>query len=386
MHHLTTLDWIALGIVALSAFAGWKRGLIASALSLAGLVAGAYAGSRVAPHLLRGGSASQWTPLAGLAGAIVGAGLGQAVASLAGSFLRGGLRLTPFLLLDSFGGVAFGAVTGLAFVWVLGATALLLPGQTQLRNAVQRSQIVRRLNQEVPPHRLLHLLARIDPFPSIAGPAAPNKPPSASVLRDATIRRASQAVVRVLGTACGIGVEGSGWFVRGDLVVTAAHVVAGQDDTRVQIPGIDGLHGAQVVAFDPRNDVAVLRVPGANVRALELATPQDGAAVAIVGYPGNGALTATPGRVGHTALVLTEDAYGRGPVSRTITALSGKIRHGNSGGPVIDKDGRVEATVFAARIGQVNGHAGGFGVPEQFVQRAVQRAQGPVSTGSCAAG
>jgi S1-C subfamily serine protease len=382
MDGLTTLDWIALGVVALSAFAGWRRGLIASALSLAGLVAGAYAGSRIAPHLLRGGSASQWTPAAGLVGALVGAALGQAVASLAGSVIRGGLRLTPFRLLDSLGGIAFGAVAGLAFVWVLGATALLVPGQTQLRHAVQRSAIVSRLNEEVPPHRLLHLLARIDPFPSIAGPAAPNEPPSPSVLRDVTIRRASRAVVRVLGTACGIGVEGSGWFARGDLVVTAAHVVAGQDDTRVQIPDVDGLHDAQVVAFDPRNDVAVLRVPGANAHALELATPQDGAAMAIVGYPGNGALTATPGRVGRTAVVLTEDAYGRGPVSRTITALSGKIRHGNSGGPAIDKDGRVEATVFAARIGS----SGGFGVPQQFVQRALQKAQGPVSTGSCATG
>jgi S1-C subfamily serine protease len=382
MHHLTTLDWIALGIIALSAFAGWRRGLIASALSLAGLVAGAYAGSRIAPHLLNNGSASQWTPLASLVGAIVGATLLQAVASVAGSMARGGLRLTPFRLLDSLGGIVFGAVTGLAFVWVLGATALLVPGQTQLRDAVQRSAIVRRLDEAVPPHRLLHLLARIDPFPSIAGPAAPTEPPSPSVLRDPVIRRASHAVVRVLGTACGVGIEGSGWFARSDLVVTAAHVVAGEHDTRVQIPGLDGLHAAQVVAFDPRNDVAVLRVPGVSVRALELSQPIDGAPVAIVGYPGNGPLTATAGRVGRTAVVLTQDAYGRGPVARTITALSGNIRHGNSGGPAIDRNGRIEATVFAARVGS----PGGFGVPQQFVQRALRSAQGPVSTGSCAAG
>src|SRR3954451_23674299 len=219
MDGLTTLDWIALGVVALSAFAGWRRGLIASALSLAGLVAGAYAGSRVAPHLLRGGSASQWTPLAGLVGAIVGASLGQAVANLAGSVVRGGLRLTPFRILDSLGGLAFGAVTGLAFVWVLGATALLVPGQTGLRDAVRRSEIVRRLDERVPPRRLLHLLARIDPFPSIAGPAAPDVPPTTKVLRDPVIQRASHAVARVIGTACGVGVEGTGWFVRGDLIV-----------------------------------------------------------------------------------------------------------------------------------------------------------------------
>jgi S1-C subfamily serine protease len=379
--HLTTLDWIALGLIAFAAFAGWRRGLISSALSLLGLVAGAYAGSRVAPHLLHGGAASQWAPLSSLVGAILGATLLQTVASLAASFLRGGLRLTPFRFLDSLGGLAFGAVTGLALVWVLGATALLVPGQPGLRDAVRRSEIVRRLDETVPPRKLLHLLARIDPFPSIAGPAAPQVPPSKVVLRDLVIRRASRAVVRVVGTACGVGIEGTGWFARSDLVVTAAHVVAGEDDTRVQIQGVDGLHDAQTVAFDRRNDVAVLRVPGANVRALELAQPEDGAAVAIVGYPENGPLTATAGRVGRTAVVLTEDAYGRGPVSRTITALSGDIQHGNSGGPAIDKSGRVEATVFAARIGS----SGGFGVPQQFVERALRAAQDPVSTGSCAA-
>jgi S1-C subfamily serine protease len=379
--HLTTLDWIALGLIAFAAFAGWRRGLISSALSLLGLVAGAYAGSRVAPHLLHGGAASQWAPLSSLVGAILGATLLQTVASLAASFLRGGLRLTPFRFLDSLGGLAFGAVTGLALVWVLGATALLVPGQPGLRDAVRRSEIVRRLDETVPPRKLLHLLARIDPFPSIAGPAAPQVPPSTVVLRDLVIRRASRAVVRVVGTACGVGIEGTGWFARSDLVVTAAHVVAGEDDTRVQIQGVDGLHDAQTVAFDRRNDVAVLRVPGANVRALELAQPEDGAAVAIVGYPENGPLTATAGRVGRTAVVLTEDAYGRGPVSRTITALSGDIQHGNSGGPAIDKSGRVEATVFAARIGS----SGGFGVPQQFVERALRAAQDPVSTGSCAA-
>src|SRR5204862_4698047 len=124
----------------------------------------------------------------------------------------------------------------------------------------------------------------------IAGPAAPNEPPSKSVLRDPVIRRASHAVVRVIGTACGVGVEGTGWFARGDLVVTAAHVVAGEDDTRVQIPDVDGLHDAEVVAFDPRNDVAVLRVTGASVRALELAEPTNGAAVAVVGSPEYGPL------------------------------------------------------------------------------------------------
>ena len=379
---MTAVDWIALALILFSALGGWRRGLIASALSLAGLVVGAWVGSRAAPHLLQGGAESQWAPLASLVGALAGAALLQTVAALAGSFVRGGLRLTPFRLLDSLGGLVLGAATGLVLVWVAAATALLVPGQTQFRKEVQRSAIVRRLDEAVPPRKLLHLLARIDPFPSIAGPAAPNEPPDRSVRRNPVIRRAAQSVVRILGTACGVGVEGTGWFAKPDLVVTAAHVVAGEDDTRVQLVGHAGLVAAHAVAFDPHNDVAILRLDGVRGRPLPVAEPTDGAAVAIVGYPENGPLTSTPGRIGRTATVLTQDAYGRGPVSRTITAVAGVIRHGNSGGPAIDLRGRVETTVFAARLNA----SGGFGVPTSLVERALASTQPRVSTGGCAAG
>jgi uncharacterized membrane protein required for colicin V production len=379
---LTVVDWIALALILFSALGGWRRGLIASALSLIGLVAGAYAGSRLGPHLLRGGAASQWTPVASLIGAVIGAVLLQAVASLAGAFVRGGLRLTPFRFFDSAAGVLFGAATGFAFVWVLGATALLLPGQTRFRQEVLRSTIVRRLDAAVPPRTVLHLLARIDPFPAIAGPAAPAQPPSPSVLRNPVIRRASHSVVRILGTACGLGLEGTGWFVRPHLVVTAAHVVAGEHDTRIQLLGSSRLLAATPVLFDVKNDIAFLVVRGAERRGLPLQSPVDGAAVAIVGYPEDGPLTSTPGRVGRTATVLSQNAYGRGPVSRTITALAGSVRHGNSGGPAIDTRGRVQASVFAARIST----SGGFGTPSTFVTDALRARQEPVSTGSCAAG
>jgi uncharacterized membrane protein required for colicin V production len=377
----TVLDWIALGVVAFTALAGLRRGLVASALSLAGLAAGAYAGSRVAPHLLHGGARSPWTPLAGLLGAIVGAVLLQTLGTLAGSFLRGGLRLTPLRLLDSVGGLVLGAATGLVLVWVLGATALLVPGQTSLRREVQRSEILRRLDELVPPRRLLHLLARIDPFPAIAGPAAPSQPLSPAITHNAAVARASASVVRVLGTACGIGVEGSGWFATHELVVTAAHVVAGEQSTGVQTPGESGIRAADVVAYDPHDDVAVLRVRDAAATPLRLVEPRDGAAVAIVGYPEDGPLTATPGRIGATQVVLTQDAYGHGPVTRTITAVAGDVRHGDSGAPAIDDTGAVESTIFAARVGA----ASGYGVPASVVRRVLDSAaNAPVSTGACA--
>ena len=380
---LTLVDWIALGLIALTAFSGYRRGLIASGLSLAGLVAGAYVGSRIAPRLLHGGASSAWTPIAALAGAVVGALLLQAVAGILGSFLRGGLKLTPFRFLDSLGGIVIGAAAGIALVWVVGASALLVPGQPRLRQEVQRSTIVRRLDEQVPPGRLLGLLARIDPFPSISGPAAPSAPLAAGIVRRPAVERAKASVVRITGSACGIGVEGSGWFATPELVVTAAHVVAGQHDTTVQIPGTPGLYSTKVLAFDTRNDVAVLLVRGAAPAVpLRLADARPDTAVAILGYPENGPLTAIPGRIGRTALILTQDAYGHGPVPRTITAVSGRVRHGNSGGPAVDASGAVESTIFAKRADA----ASGFGVPASLVRRALDRAESPVSTGQCAAG
>ena len=376
----TTVDWVALGIVALAAVSGMRRGLIATALSLAGLVAGAYVGSRIAPHLLRGGSSSPWAAVAGLAGAVIGALLGQVVAGMAGSFLRGGLKLTPFRVIDSVGGFVFGALVGVALVWVIGATALLVPGQTRFRQEAQRSEVIGKLNEAVSPRQLLHLLARIDPFPSITGPAAPAAPPTASTVYDRQILRAARSVVRVLGTSCGVGVEGSGWFASPDLVVTAAHVVAGETDTVVIVQGRARPLRARVVAFDTRNDVAVLRVAGGSATPpLRIADPESGAAVGIVGYPENGPLRLIPGRIGRTQIVLTQDAYGHGPVARTITAVAGRVEHGDSGGPAIDRSGAVQSTIFAARVGGDSG----YGVPGSLVRRALDSARGTVSTGSC---
>jgi uncharacterized membrane protein required for colicin V production len=377
---VTAVDWIAIAVILLCAFSGWRRGLIASALSLAGLIGGAYAGSRIAPHLLHGGDTSRWTPLAGLVGALAGASLLQTVAAMAGAYLRGGLKLTPIRFVDSAGGVVLGALTGLVIVWVAGATALLTPGQASVRRDVLRSHIVRTLNDTVSPRRVLHVLARIDPFPSIVGPDAPNGPLTPAIVLRPAVHAAEQGVVRVVGTACGVGIEGSGWFAAPHRVITAAHVVAGEDDTTVEISGRPRPYRAHVIAFNAHDDVAVLQVAGTSGRPLRTAQPRRGTAVAILGYPENGALSSTPGRIGDTSAVLTRDAYGRGPVTRTITAVAAAVRHGNSGGPAVDARGRVETTIFAARVGEPVG----YGVPTDTVERALRGAHRPVSTGACA--
>lgn len=376
---MTKVDLIALGFVAVTAFIGWKKGLLASALSVAGIVLGAWLGSRLAPALLEGGTSSPYTPLAALAGAAVGAILLETLGTLAGTSLRSRIRKPRLSTFDSFGGLGLGAVAGLAIVWVLGAVALLLPGQADLRHGAQQSALLRRLNEVVSPEKVLNALARIDPFPAIAGPAAPITPPDPRLAHSQGVRAAAPSVVRVLGTACGVGVEGSGWTARTETVVTAAHVVAGQEDTTVELQSGARLP-ADVLAFDRRNDIAVLHVDRLGLRPLRLTRPRNGTAVAVLGFPENGPFTATPARIGRTSVVLADDAYGRGPVTRAITSLGGRVRHGDSGAPAVDANGAVQTTVFAARLRTV----GGYGVPDNVVRAALSSARAPVSTGDCA--
>jgi S1-C subfamily serine protease len=185
----------------------------------------------------------------------------------------------------------------------------------------------------------------------------------------------------VLGTACGLRIAGSGWVVAPSLVVTAAHVVAGEQDTTVTDTRSQLARPAIVVAFDRRNDLALLRVDGLNLRPLPLRKPSAGQSVAILGYPENGPLTVVPGRLGETSVVFSEDAYGHGPVARTITSVRGDVRHGDSGGPTIDEQGRVATTVFAERLGS----KGGFGIPIDVVRDLLRDdLSHSVSTGGCA--
>jgi uncharacterized membrane protein required for colicin V production len=378
---VTRVDWIVLGIVALLALVGARQGLVAGALSLAGLAAGAVIGGRIAPVFLSSGSHSPYAPLVSLA---VAAGLALLVQSFGlslGLFLRQSiLRPAPLRALDTAGGFVLGASGGLVVAWVLGVVALQLPGQTSWRRDVQRSRVLRRLDSILPPDRLLRALARFDPLPALGGPLARVAAPNPAVLSLPGVRRAAPSVVRVLGSACGLEVEGSGWVARPGLVVTAAHVVAGERDTVVEPFGSTRKLRAVALAFDPHNDVAVLRVSGLRAAPLRIADAQPGASVAILGYPDNGPFTATPGRIGSTTFALTDDAYGNGPIGRTVTTLRGRVRHGDSGGPAVDSSGAVETTVYAARVGA----SGGFGVPTAAVKQALASARRPVSTGACA--
>ncbi|HEX2016218.1 MAG TPA: MarP family serine protease [Solirubrobacteraceae bacterium] len=381
---MTTLDWIIVALAVLLAYLGYGRGFIVGVLSLTGFVLGVLIGTRLGPKLLSEGSSSPYAPAFGLIGAVLaGAILSTGLGNL-GYRLRQVLRVPGLGVLDGVLGGALSACVGLGLVWIAAAVALQAPGSTNLRHDIQRSVILEQLNHALPPSgAILNALARIDPLPSLAAPPTGLAPPSSAIAREPHVRRALASVVRVLGTACGLGVEGSGWIAGPGLVVTNAHVVAGEEDTTVQVGGQPPSLTAHAVAFNPGDDVAVLRVDGLSGGALRLAhDPPEGRLAAIVGYPHNGPLEVHPARVGAQRSVVSQDAYGRGPVTREVTPFRGRVQSGNSGGPLIDARGRVVDTVFAATVG--GGPPAGYGVPNTIVARTLAQAGGSVGTGPCA--
>lgn len=378
---MTVLDWAILAFTIAFAMWGYRQGLIVGVLTLVGFAAGALAGSRGGPLLLSEGSSSPYAPLFAAIGALlVGALVAVTVESLALGLRARLVRGRVLHLADGAGGAALIAAVALGLIWVFGAVALHAPGTAQLRGDVQRSLILRRLNDLLPPSGpVLNALNRVDPAPSIVGPTTPLSPPDPAVAREPGVRRASHSVVRVLGTACGLGVEGSGWVAAPGLVVTNAHVIAGEEDTTVTTLDGASLEGTPV-HYDPGNDLALLRVE-APLEPLAIAPdPQPDTAGAVLGYPENGPYAVTAARMGDTTTVVSEDSYGNGPIHRSIAFLRGAVRSGNSGGPLVDGRGRVMATVFAATT---SGARGGFAIPDDVVEQALHKSSAPVDTGPC---
>jgi S1-C subfamily serine protease len=363
--------------VGLFALQGAYRGLVAQALSLVGLAIGALAGSWIAPKLLSEGSS--WVSIASLLGAIVGAALlGAASATLAETprrFLafRPGLRAA-----DSLGGAIIGAGIGLALAWLI-AVVLVQQPSLGFRQDVRESTILPRLMRAVPPDRVLQALARFDPFPELTLSGGRLPPPDPSVLQTPGAKAASNSVVKIYGTACGLGIQGSGWVVRRDLVATNAHVIAGEHDTNVVAPNGQSL-SAQVYYVDTQNDVALLRVDGLRTAPLAVTGSSDyPRAVMILGYPRDGALVGVAATAGAPRTVIAPNAYSRRVGPRSVVPLRGQVESGESGGPVVDRDGGVVAMIFG---GAKNG-GNGFAVPVSVVRDALPEATQPVSSGPC---
>jgi S1-C subfamily serine protease len=384
---VTGLDWLILVFALLMGFWGYQQGLIVGVLSLGGFAIGAFLGSRLGPALLPEGSHSPYAPATALAGALLIGGI--VAVSLEGialtvrrRLLGPGGRRRGLAVAESSGGALLLVALALGLAWLFGAVALNAPGAKSLRTAVQRSAILKALNGAFPPSSsLINALHRIDPRVAVQGPSPDVAAPDSKIAQDPDVQAAGKNVVRVLGTACGLGVEGSGWIAGPDLVVTNAHVVAGETDTTVTPEGSSASLDATPVHYDPANDLSLLRVDGLGGSALTFAPDvRRGTPGAVLGYPENGPFTITPARVGATGPVITQDSYGRGPITRELTALRGEVRSGNSGGPLVDGAGKVMGTVFAATT---QGKPGGYAVPNDVVAEALSDSTGEVDTGPC---
>jgi S1-C subfamily serine protease len=378
---VSTLDWIIVAFAALLGLRGFRVGFVAEAFSLAGALAGLYLGSRLASSLLSGGLPLAYGTLIPLLAVIVSVLLGQALARTVGERLRLPLLGTPLEPLDKLGGAVLGVAVGLMLAWVVGILGQQAPLPPTLQAALQQSEVVKELDERLPSRALLQAFSRLDPLPQIEGPRPEVPAPDPELLEEPGVRQAAPSVVRIVGASGLAGRAGSGWAAAPGLVVTNAHVVADVDHVAVQPEGVGAQLEAEVLVLDERNDLAVLRVEDLNLPALKLAVPKPGEPVAVLGYPENGPFDVQAGRVGGTQRVLTSDIRGRRPVERQVTTLRSSVRQGNSGGPAVNSDGRVVATIFAERAGE-EGIA--YGIPSPIVEEAVAEAQEQLSPAATA--
>lgn len=356
---MSLIDWLILALVVLLAIRGFSAGLISGVFSLVGLGVGAYLGSRLAGYLVQAeADFAAYYSFILLLSALFFAGVGRALAGGIGGRIGASIRRVPGIgpglgALDGVGGAALGAAVGLLFVWVLGVFALQGPLPPSARESVENSEVLSTMDESLPSGFLLDTVANLTPLPRIEGPrpevAEPELPEPGG--NSEGIENASRSVVQIVasgGSGYGSGSSGSGWVAAPDTVVTNAHVVAENDQVSVRPEGAWQGYGAEVVAVDPTNDVAILEVDGLDLPALPVAEPEPGESVAIVGYPFGGPLDVEPGRIGGTSQAVTRDAHGNGPVSRYITSIRGEANPGNSGGPAVNQEGEVVGTVFAS--------------------------------------
>jgi S1-C subfamily serine protease len=200
------------------------------------------------------------------------------------------------------------------------------------------------------------------------------------VLDAATVGRVASSVVKIEGVACRFAKVGSGFVVGDGLVVTNAHVVAGERKTSVLRDDGKSL-SATVVALDANRDLALLRVSGLGRAALPIGEPKAGDVGAVFGFPGGGPLRAAPFAVARRVTAFGEDIYGTTTVERDVLELAAELRQGDSGGAVVDARGQVVGVTFAISRDQA-GVAYALATTELNAILRVPRDR-PVDTGPC---
>jgi S1-C subfamily serine protease len=297
--------------------------------------------------------------------------------------------------IDSALGVAVAVVAVLISSWLVANVVAGNSRYVWLDSAVQRSDILRSVDQVLPPapsifSRVQSFLAS-EGFPAVfADPlSAPNAadvpvPGRTEAQRIATT--AAFSTVKVVGDACGYQQEGSGFVVGHGLVVTNAHVVAGEHQTTLEVGAVT--YRATVVLYDPAFDLALLRTsaPLGPVLTLSNQIASRGTQGAVLGYPENGPLTVSA--AGVTANIVAEgrDIYGNGLVTRDFYSIDAQVLPGNSGGPLVDASGKVVGMVFS----RSTVYPGvGYALASPGVLSRVQQGEGQthaVSTGGCVGG
>lgn len=380
---------------------GFRNGAIVGICSLFGFFTGAVVGAQVAKpigsHVANGRAQIPVAIMCVLFVAMVG--------QLLGVYLAGRIRHRVVgertRALDAGVGSALGVFSVLLVAWMV-ALPLASSPYPELSAAATHSSIVRGVNAVIPRDvRSLYSSLRqfLDQsgFPPVLGDL-PNTdivavpPPDAqlSPALQARVKVASQSTYKVYGEApsCSRGIEGSGFVYAAHRIVTNAHVVAGTSEVGVQ-PSTGGpLLAATVVVFDPRRDIAVLDVPDVGAPPLQLA-PTDahtGDPAVVMGYPGDGPLRARSARVRSHTTINGNDIYGNATVRRDIYSIRAVVRSGNSGGPLLDVNGRVLGVVFATALDSADT---GYVLSVEEIRADVSAgvaAHASVSTGLCTPG
>lgn len=384
------IDVILLALLVLAATLGYRRGAILQLFTYGGLLLGIVAGALLAP--ITAGAAKDPAAQAAIAVAtlLIPAGIGDLAGWLIGGRLRARARGTRLGRVDAAGGSLVGLTATILAIWLVSfslANGPIVPVADQ----IQRSAVVRGLDAALPePPSILAEVRRffnIVGFPDVfAGvppvPADPVEAPSASTANRA-FRSAKQSTVRVVGEACGRIQQGSGFLAGNGLVVTNAHVIAGERSPTIEFE--EESLDATAVVFDPRLDIAILRVsemPGPVLRLADRVVPR-GSGGAVVGYPGGLGLTGSKAAVRSSIEATSRDIYGHGRVDRRLYELQTTVVPGNSGGPFVLTDGQVAGVVVSASTSNPKlGYAIASTEVRPLLEGALTRSSA-VATGAC---
>ena len=398
MNSMTPSQWLDIAVLAvafIAAISGWRSGALGSVLSFVGVLLGAIAGVLLAPHIVSQIAAPRAKLFAALFLILALVVVGEVAGVVLGRAVRGAIHSRQIRTIDSFIGVAVQLVVVLTAAWLLATPLTQSKDQPELAAAVRGSRVLAEVNELAPPwlktvpKRLSALLntsglpAVLEPFSRT--PVIPVASPDPALATNPAVTSAAPSVVKVrsLAPSCQKVLEGSGFVVRRDRVMTNAHVVAGSNSVQVYASGnpLD----ATVVSYDPSVDIAILAVPNLSAAPLRFADApgRNGEDAVVLGYPGGGNFTATPARIREPIALSGPDIYrDPAPVTRNVYTIRANVEQGNSGGPLIDLNGHVLGVVFGAAVDDPDT---GFVLTAEEVAGQLARtgATAQVGTGAC---